>query len=541
MNKKPMIIVGAFFALIVIALTVYLILSLTTDIFKPKNEIFLKYLKNSTEMINQCINVSKEEEYINTLKQNNYTDNSKAELNYTKSSDKVENFIITSNGITNNSEKKSYRTINIKYGKDYDIINAEYLQENQTYGLLFSNVVKKFIAADIDNFENFLNLVGIDANEIKKYDISETINFITNDKEKIEKTIIDYITKINNGRFRKQTSNQVTLNNGDIQIATAYSLELSSEQTKELYLEVLKSLSQQEEINGINNSKIRFPELNLVFYVLNDEVIRATFETDKDQVRIDFYKNQLNIKYNKITEQELKTINLDIKKEEQNTLINYQDSYNNKINVEYNINNDINTGRANLKLSFQNDYIKNVDIDFEQNMEFSNSTIEGIQKKLENPLVINISKLKSTDVNSALNSWLNRIDNVLLNKNNQINSEIIDLWVKLNKTLEDSYNGNKEKQKNTFNNQFLVYQGNKVEKQIIYNLLDLAGINMEKYEETEEDIFKVSISQGTKNVKLAEEIKKKIESSSKVFSVTFGYDSEGKVNSLVIRGYEENN
>ena len=541
MNKKPMIIVGAFFALIVIALTVYLILSLTTDIFKPKNEIFLKYLKNSTEMINQCINVSKEEEYINTLKQNNYTDNSKAELNYTKSSDKVENFIITSNGITNNSEKKSYRTINIKYGKDYDIINAEYLQENQTYGLLFSNVVKKFIAADIDNFENFLNLVGIDANEIKKYDISETINFITNDKEKIEKTIIDYITKINNGRFRKQTSNQVTLNNGDIQIATAYSLELSSEQTKELYLEVLKSLSQQEEINGINNSKIRFPELNLVFYVLNDEVIRATFETDKDQVRIDFYKNQLNIKYNKITEQELKTINLDIKKEEQNTLINYQDSYNNKINVEYNINNDINTGRANLKLSFQNDYIKNVDIDFEQNMEFSNSTIEGIQKKLENPLVINISKLKSTDVNSALNSWLNRIDNVLLNKNNQINSEIIDLWVKLNKTLEDSYNGNKEKQKNTFNNQFLVYQGNKVEKQIIYNLLDLAGINMEKYEETEEDIFKVSISQGTKNVKLAEEIKKKIESSSKVFSVTFGYDSEGKINSLVIRGYEENN
>ena len=539
MNKKPVIIVGIFFAVIVIALTVYLVLSLTTDIFKSKNEIFLNHLKKSTELINECIDLSKEEEYINSLKQNNYTENSKMEINYTNSIGKNESFVLTSNGITNNSDKNSYRTINLKYGQDYDIIDAEYIQENQRYGLLFSNVVKKFIAADIDSFNSFINLVGIDANEINKYDISEIINCITKDKEKIEKAIIDYINKVNNGRFRKQASTQATLNNGDIQTATAYSLELTSEQTKEIYLEILKSLGQQEEINKINNSNTRFSKMNIVLYVLNNEIIRATIETDNDQVRIDFYNKQLNIKYNKITENELKTINLDIKREEQDTLISFEDSYNNKINVKYDINKDINTQRTNLNFSFQNDYIKDINFELEQNMEFSNTTIEGIQKKLENQPVINISELKSNDVNSALNSWLKRIDNVLSNKNNQVNSEIIDLWVKFNKGLEDNYNGNKEKQKKSFNNQFLIYQGNKVEKQIIYNLLDLAGINMEKYEENEEDIFKIYISQGTQNVKLAEEIKSKIEKSSKVFSVNFGYDTDGKINSLEIRGYEE--
>ena len=44
MNKKPMILVGAAFAVVIIALIVYLILSLTTDLFKPTNEIYQKYL-----------------------------------------------------------------------------------------------------------------------------------------------------------------------------------------------------------------------------------------------------------------------------------------------------------------------------------------------------------------------------------------------------------------------------------------------------------------------------------------------------------------
>ena len=64
---------------------------------------------------------------------------------------------------------------------------------------------------------------------------------------------------------------------------------------------------------------------------------------------------------------------------------------------------------------------------------------------------------------------------------------------------------------------------------------------MENYEEIGEDSFKAYISQGTKNVKLAGDIKSKIEKSSKSFSVNFGYNSEGKINTVEIRGYDKRN
>ena len=542
MNKKPMIIVGALFALIIIALTVYLILTLTTDIFKPKKEIFQSYLKKNTELINDCTDISKEEEYFDILKQKNYRDNATIKLNYTNSSNKVENFVLTSNGIINNSDNNSYRKINFNYGKDYTVIDAEYLHENQTYGLLLSNVVRQFIAADIDKPETFFNTIGININKIKKYNFSGLINILKKDKEKIENTIIKYIDGMSEGSFSKKSEVQVTLNNGDTQIATAFIAELTSEQTKELYLNLLKDFDQQEEINIINNSKRQFPRLQIVFYVLNDETIRATIETDNDQVRIDFYEKQLNIRYNNITENEIKTINLDVKRgEEQGTTISYQDSYNNKIDVKYNSNVDVNKGSSNIHLSFQNDYIKNIEMEFEQEMEFSNTTIQGIEKKFENQDVVNITKLKPGEISASLDGWLKKIDNVLSNKNNQINSEFINIWININKVLENSYNDDEAKQRKEFNNQFLVYQGDKVEKNILYNLLDLLGINMENYEEIGEDSFKVYISQGTKNVKLAEDIKSKIENSSKSFSVNFGYNSEGKINTVEIRGYDERN
>ena len=542
MNKKPMIIVGAFFALIIIALTVYLILTLTTDIFKPKKEIFQSYLKKNTELINECTDISKEEEYFDILKQKNYRDNATIKLNYTNSSNKVENFVLTSNGIINNSDNNSYRKINLNYGKDYTVIDAEYLQENQTYGLLLSNVVRQFIAADIDKPETFFNTIGININKIKKHNFFELINILKKDKEKIENTIIKYIDEMSEGSFSKKSEVQVTLNNGDTQIATAFIAELTSEQTKELYLNLLEDFDQQEEINIINNSKRQFPRLQIVFYVLNDETIRATIETDNDQVRIDFYEKQLNIRYNNITENEIKTINLDVKRgEEQGTTISYKDSYNNKVDVKYNINVDVNKGSSNIHLSFQNDYVKNIEMESEQKMEFSNTTIQGIEKKFENQKVVNITKLKSSDISSSLDGWLKKIDNVLLNKNNQINSELINIWVNINKDLENSYNDNEAKLKKEFNNQFLVYQGDKVEKNIIYNLIDLLEINMENYEEIGEDSFKVYISQGTKNVKLAGDIKSKIEKSRKIFSINFGYNSEGKINTVEIRGYDERN
>lgn len=539
MNKKTMIIVGMFFALIIIALIVYLVLSLKTDIFKPTGEIFQRYFKESVETISRCTDLSKEEEYVNTLKQSNYKDNSIIDINYTNSQGNIERLNLSSNGITNNSDQNSHRMINIKYGEDYNLMDLEYLQEKQKYGLLFSNVVKQFVVADIDNIENFLKLLEINIEELKNTEISSTIELILKEKVNIENSIINYISKMNNSGFSKKESTQITLNNESIQNATAYSLDLIPEQTKELYIEILKNLGKQEVINKINNDKTQFPETHIAIYVANNQTIRVTVEIENKQFKIDFYEEQLNIKFNDTTENEMKTISMDIKKEEQNTLIDYKDSFNNKIKLKYSINGDTSEKNANIQLNFQNDFINEIELIFNQKIETSDTVIEGIQKNFENQPIVNITELNNNSRNSALNSLLKRIDTLLLNENNQISSQIINLWLKFNTKLENKYQGIKEKQIKDFNNQFLSYSGNDLNKEIIYNLLDLSGRNMEKYEENGEDSFRIYISEGAKNVKLTEEIKSKIEKADKQFSVNFRYNTDGKINIVEIRGYKK--
>ena len=539
MNKKSIILVGVLFGIIIIGLIVYLVLSLTTDIFKPTSEIFARYLKQDIEEINKVTVFSKEQEYLKVLNESNYRDNINIDFKYTNSKGNIENFNITSNAIVNNQEKNSNRKIDIKYGDNFNIMNLEYLQENQTYGILFSNVVKQFLSANVDNLENLLEIIGIDANEVKKYNLSEINDIIINKKENIENICEIFVKKINDNRFKKQKSVQVVLNNGEQKVTDVYSLNLSKDETKEIYLEILKDLGKQKEITEINTTKRQFTETQIVIYVADNKTIRASIEVENKQIKIDFYDNELNIKYNDITSEEIITRNLDLKREEQNVSIDYNDSYNNSVKVQYSLGEDISKKNAKIQLNIKNDYVKGVDIILDQNLETSNSKIEGIKKTFENQQNINISNLKNNNRSTVLNELLKRIDSVLRRENNQLNSEVLNLWINYNKQLEEKYQGIKEKRKNEFNNLFLAYKGENVEKDIIYNLLDLAGRNMNKYETVGEDSFKIYLSEGIQNTKYAEEMKKVIEKSDKMFNVDFGYDSDGKMNLIKIQGYKK--
>ena len=332
---------------------------------------------------------------------------------------------------------------------------------------------------------------------------------------------------------------QVTLNTGEEKIANMYSLTLSKDETKELYIDILKELGKQAQINEINTEKRQFTETKIEIYVTENKTIRIDVEVENKQAKIDFVENALSIKINDITTEEIKTTSIDIKQEEQNKSIEFSDSYNNKISLKYSLGEDINKKNINLKLNVQNDYIKGIECNLAQNLETSNSVIEGIQKKFENIPNIKISDLKLSDRNIALNGLLQRIDKVLTKENNKINSEVLKIFLNYNKTLEEKYLGLKEKQKQMFNNQFLIYKGQDVEKEIIYNLLDLAGRNMEKYKTIGEDSFEINLLEGKINTKFAEEIKSVIQESEKNYNIDFGYDADGKLNLIKIQGYEE--
>lgn len=539
MNKKPMIIVGVFFGIIIIGLIVYLVLSLTTDIFTKASEIFQTTLQNNMSNINNSIDLSKEQDYIKTLLESNYRENTKIIFKYTNSKENVENFNIMLSGITNNSEKNSYKNTIIKYGEDLNIMSFQYLRENKKHGLLLSNIVDQFVCADIEKIEDLLDIIGIDKQKIEEYDLSEVENVFVNKKENLEKICLEYIKNVNDKRFQKKKDVQVTLNNGETINANMCSVQLSKDQTKELYIEILKELGKQLEIKEINTAKRQFSETEIAMYTVDKKIARLTIEVENKQIKIDFMDYGLNIKYNEITTEEIRTHNVEVKKQNSNTSIKYSDSYNNKVNLEYDLSEDTSKKNAKIRFDMQNDYIKGVDLYISQDIECSNTKIDGFLKSFSKNANIDLSNLKTTDKNNAINGLLHRINSLLINRNNQINSEILNYWINFNKKLEEQYRDLKNQQKKVFNNQFLTYKGQNVEKEIIYNLLELAGRNMRKYETVGEDSFNIYISEGMQNIELAEEVKNKIQNLDKSFNISFGYNSDGKINLIKIQGYDE--
>ena len=409
---------------------------------------------------------------------------------------------------------------------------------------LFSDIVKQFITTDIEDLEVFLNIIGINIKDINIKDINKTeiieyYNLFVNERDNIEKACVSFISKINNSKFSKQKNVEITQKDGEKKNTNAYYLQLTSEDTKELYLEILKTLDMQEKINEINSNRVLFPKVEIVLYIFNNKTVCISIATDDLQLNIDFNEEETYIKYNNLKENEIKNIAINIKKDDKNKVITYNDSYNNRLNVNYSLEDNMSDKNANIVLDFQNDVISKIELELNQSLKISNGSIEEINKKFENQEYITIEKLGINDRNSALNGLMKRIDSLLLNVNNQISSRIIYMWIRANELFEDKYNGINEKHIKEFNNQFLSYRGQDIEKKIIYNLLDLCGRNMEKYDETQENVFKIHILQDTNNVNLSEEIKEKIEKADLSFNIEFGYNSEGKINMVEIRGYKK--
>ena len=537
MKDKSIIFIGIGFGIIILALIVLLILTYTTDIFKPANELFQEFLMSNIEQINNITDVTKDKEYIDILKQSNYRDNTIIKANYKNSQGKTEQFNIISTGVTNNSNINSYRKINLKYGENFDVTNLEFLQENQTYGLLFSDVVNQFVAADITDFNEFLNKIGIDISEIKKYKVPEVWNIVSNKKENILKICEDNIKDIGKDQYSIQKNKEITLDNGESQITTAYVLTLTSEQTSKLALDILRELNETDLINQINNSKKEFTQTIITINVLNKKTSRIVIKTENRELRIDLYDTGLNIKYNNITTENIDSTTINIENIDEKKYIKYQNNTEN-ITLVFENNIDGTNANANVQLSLKNAKIQGLEMNLQQKIETSNSILE-IEKKFTDENNINISSLNTTSLSSALNSLLNLIDNKLTIVNNQIYSEVINNWLEQNKKLENIYLGAKENEKQKFNNLFMGYKGDNVDKNILYNLLDLVSRNILKYEVRGNQAVKIFIEEGKTNTEMTNKIKEFVEKSDKSFKVDFQYNAEGKLNIIIIEKNED--
>lgn len=513
--------------ILVIGLIATCIVYFTTDLLKPSDKVFKKYYSENIKRINQIVDFSKEDSHFNFLKTTNYNDTLSLKMIYTNSAGSLEQFSGTIVGQTDNSSKTSYRKINIKYGDNIDILNAEYMRENPNYALLFSDVLKNSISVDYNNIDEVLSKMNIEKEQIEKYKIIETLGTFEEKKAIIENEITKFVQNSNKNQFSLQKEKIITLTNAQSVTSNVYSLKLNDEQVKRLYINTLKEMGRQDLID----SEKKYSELALSLYVSENKLVRVTYEYENKNIIADIFENEINIKYTKKTEEQAQNIDINIKNENGNKTITYNDQYN-IAKIELTTNQLDKTSTENIKVDFQNEQIKNLKIQLEQNIEIVESV--NIEKKIKDQADVSLNSLDTSTLYKAINSLLNKLNSQLTEKNQNANSEILNNIINSIQKYIVEYSKIKEQEKNQFNNHLLLYRGENIEKNVIYNMLDYVGNNMSDYQLYGDNI-KIIIKEGIKNTQKAEELKQKVDSVNENYNISFQYDSEGKISVILMK------
>lgn len=539
MNNKLIIkIVIAALIIIVIGLIACIVLYINTDLLKPNSKLFQKYIEESGEQINNILDFSTEKEYISVLKENKYTDNTQVLLKYTNNQNKEEIFNINSTGSTDSENKNSYRTINVKYGNSTDVINLEFLQENEMYGILFSDLVQQFVNIDTSDADDLLNNLDLNLDKYKKYDYRNEFDIISNKKEDIEDIFSKYIKNIDKEQYSAQSEKMITLSNGKSITTQSYTLTLNSSQSKKLATQIFEKLNYSDLIDKMTTENGEFPELTIVEYVLEGNTYRVTLELGNYTIKIDLMENTLNFEYNKVEDDENKTYTYNFEKLENKMILKYTDYKENSIDLSVSINKNDNNYNGEFDFSINTQNIKGVTVDVIQNLQVAD-TVE-IAKNFASQKVVLLNNLNTETLDSALYDLLKKIDNKILNVQQNKSSELLNLFLEKTDTLESKYQGLKQKEIKDFNNKFLTYQGNNVDKSIMYNLIDLAGKNMQSYQSNGKNKITIYIEEEKDNTSMIKEIKENIEKMEyDNYSVSFEYDSKGKINRIIIESYDD--
>ena len=539
MNNKLIIkIVIAALIIIVIGLIVCIVLYINTDLLKPNSKLFQKYIEQSGEQINNILDFSTEKEYISVLKENKYTDNTQVVLKYTNNQNKEEIFNINSTGSTDSENKNSYRTINVKYGNSTDVINLEFLQENEMYGILFSDLVQQFVNIDTSDADDLLNNLDLNLDKYKKYDYRNEFDIISNKKEDIEDIFTKYIKNIDKEQYSAQREKMITLSNGKSITTQSYTLTLNSSQSKKLATQIFEKLNYSDLIDKMTTENGEFPELTIVEYVLEGNTYRVTLELGNYTIKIDLMENTLNFEYNKVEDDENKTYTYNFEKLENKMILKYTDYKENSIDLSVSINKNDNNYNGEFDFSINTQNIKGVTVDVLQNLQVAD-TVE-IAKNFASQKVVLLNNLNTETLDSALYDLLKKIDNKILNVQQNKSSELLNLFLEKTDTLESKYQGLKQKEIKDFNNKFLTYRGNNVDKSIMYNLIDLAGKNMQSYQLNGKNKITIYIEEKKDNTSMIKEIKENIEEMEyDNYSVSFEYDSKGKINRIIIENYDD--
>lgn len=590
-----MLIISIVLILLIISST-FIVLYANTDMFKSNKTLLIKYMMKNTDNMENIVEIAKNNKYKEKLNENKYTSNTTVKVNHTENTgtslestnSTINQLYLSLEGKVDKNSNYNYQDIKIMNNNDEPQMSLEYIKDNDTYGVRFSNLFNQYIIVDNKDLQTLYENLGTEQEKLAN--IPDSINlenglfskfsFTKEEKSIIEEKYKKILQKeFENKKITKQSKQIISINEQKL-VTNSYTITLTKEEFNNIYLKILEEIKQDEiilskfeeigntlssyyaiigltpnqanlkddfiknidkKIEKINKTNIGQDETSIIVYENNKNTVRTTIKYTDYEVNIDSIGTQGNLyaqlKIDKLKQKQTNTITLT--EQDGNFNIDIEQKEEEKIKkISFVRNTEINENNNSQKLQFKYETdTDRVEANIEQNVKFVNE-LKDLAKISEN----NSVKLNDLD-KETLQSLIQKVKNRLEEKvNTTFSSKGIEDFNKILNVIgikkygqQIEANGITETERNRYNSQFEILQGNEITAENIIRVIEVAKNNINGIEIVSNTKLKIKIDRNNSSEEVTKQLVDFVEKDKgRKYNIKLEYDKNGLVQYIVL-------
>ena len=593
-KRRTLIVVIIAVILLIIAVACVL-LYVNTDMFKSSQTLFLKYTGKGIKNLGTITQVISNE-YDEQLETNPYTSNTQIKVNYIENlgttAESTENSInslqLTIDGQTNKQEQYDYKDIKLLKDNNQEM-QVEYIQENNNYGLRFSDSFNQFAMIENSNLKNLYKNMGYTDEEVANIpdsisineNLFNDINFSSEEIETLKEKYLNVITQnISKDNFSKLSNQNITINNQSY-IADGYALTLTKEQLNNMYVNLLETLKQDEIILGkidnlqnkintinlyqqnstinikdefvnsinqkiqeINQSNIGSDQTQITAYEMDGQTAKIAIKTAEYEIDFDSLGNNGFLQLSLIKGENTSEIILERNTNETDLTIQTINEEGKPIKITYSQTNKIDNKNEtkNYSLIYEDDE-QRVNASIVQNISIVQNLENKVSTNEENAVTLN--NLEQGQLQQITNNIKTALNNKLETVRQDINiSDINNMLINIGLIRDESVLESTvvtETEKNRYNSKYELLQGENLKSEDISRIVDTIKSNLVNLEVVSSQELKLKIDRHEGNEEMAKVLNDFLEdNSNQEYNLKVEYGDDGLVSALILTMVEKN-
>lgn len=591
--------------IVIIIIITGILLYLNTDMFKSNKTLFFKYFGKNSENIKEIEEIFESTEYEKNLQNNKYTDDINIKVNYTNNlqttsednSNTINNVKLLIKGEEDKNNKYSYKDFKLEKdkniatntenqsssensnesnNKEQNIMEVEYIKNDNNYGIRFSDLFKQYLLVENNNLKDLFRKIGYSEQELENVPDSIEINDITLSDIKFTEDEIKQLSekyseiinkKVSKEKFEKNSKQVITINEKNI-TTNAYILKLTNEELNNLYVDLLESLKQDEiilnkiesiqnkinsininsseskdlkesfaeeidlQIEKINKTNIGNQETKIIVYENSGKTIRTAIQGKDYEINFDYINTQDEKNIELIVKKdEIETYNIKLKKDKDGIKLDiYSNDETNpiKISLEQNKNESDKKCSNNINLKYENANSK-LEVSAEQEINI----VDNFEN--ENTLNDQNSILLNGLEKEQLQAVLNQVSEEVQQKINSISEEvkindiqeILETLGIINKQQNIEAGGITETEKNRFNSKFEILKGEELDNENVLKVVEAVKDNIINAQVDTNEEIKIEISRNESNQDIEKSLEEYIKKEKdKKYDIKIEYDED---------------